>query len=89
MSFTNFITKTQNGILSAAMVIASASALNAVLGFLKGRLLATYFGVSTDLAIFYTADRIPFLVYSILVVGAVSTVFIPVFTDILLSLIHI
>ena len=83
MSFTSFITKTQNGILSAAMVIASASAINAVLGFLKGRLLASHFGVSADLAIFYTADRIPFLVYSILVVGAVSTVFIPVFTDIL------
>lgn len=83
MNFTNFITKTQNGILSAAMVIAGATAINAVLGFVKGRLLASYFGVSDDLAIFYTADRIPYLVYSILVVGAVSTVFIPVFTDIL------
>jgi len=83
MNLTNFITKTQNGILSAALVISVASGLNAILGFLKGRLLASYFGVSNDLAIFYTADRIPSLIYSILVVGAVSTVFIPVFTDIL------
>ena len=77
MKITNFITKTQNGILSAALVISLASAINAILGFLKGRLLANYF------AVFYTADRIPNLIYSILVVGAVSTVFIPVFTDIL------
>jgi len=83
MKITNFITKTQNGILAAAMVISIANALNAVMGFLKGRLLANYFGVSEDLAIFYTADRIPNLIYSVLVVGAVSTVFIPVFTEIL------
>jgi putative peptidoglycan lipid II flippase len=83
MKITNFITKTQNGILAAAMVISMANALNAVMGFLKGRLLANYFGVSEDLAIFYTADRIPNLIYSVLVVGAVSTVFIPVFTEIL------
>lgn len=83
MKITNFITKTQNGILAAAMVISMASAINAILGFLKGRLLANYFGVSTDLAIFYTADRIPNLIYSVLVVGAISTIFIPVFTEIL------
>ena len=83
MNLPNFINKTQNGILSAALVISAASGVNAVLGFLKGRLLANFFGVSDDLALFYTADRIPNLIYSVLVVGAVSTVFIPVFTDIL------
>jgi putative peptidoglycan lipid II flippase len=83
MNLTNFITKTQNGVLSAAMVISAASGISAILGFAKGRLLANYFGVSSELAMFYTADRIPNLMYSILVVGAVSTVFIPVFTEIL------
>jgi len=79
----SFLVKTQNTILSAALVLSIASGINAILGMLKGRLLAQYFGVSNDLAIFYTADRIPNLIYSILVVGAVSTVFIPVFTDLL------
>jgi len=81
MKITKFITKKQNGILSAALVISISSAVNALLGFLKSRLLANYFGVSNELAIFYTADRIPNLIYSILVVGAISTVFIPTFTQ--------
>jgi len=76
-----FAIKTQKTILSAAFVLAVASGFNALLGFAKGRLLATYFGDSIDLAIFYTADRVPNLIYSVLVVGALSTVFIPVFTS--------
>lgn len=79
--YKSIITKTQKTILSAAFILAFASGFNAILGFVKGRLLATYFGDSKELAIFYTADRIPDLLYSVLVVGALSTVFIPVFTS--------
>ncbi len=79
--YRNLINKTQKTILSAASIIAVASGVNAILGFAKGRLLATFFGDSIELAIFYTADRIPDLLYSVLVVGALSTVFIPVFTS--------
>ena len=71
--------KTQNTILSAAFVLALSSAFNALLGFVKSRLLASAFGVSDELSVFYTADRIPNLIYSILVVGALSTIFIPIF----------
>lgn len=77
----SFLSKTQNTILSAAFVIAASSGLNAVLGLLKNRMLAASFGVSNDLAVFYTADRIPNLIYSVLVIGAVSTIFIPIFTE--------
>lgn len=80
-SMRNFFTKTQDTILSAALLLALSSGINAVLGIVKNRLLASNFGVSADLAIFYTADRIPNLVYSVLVVGALSTIFIPVFTE--------
>ncbi|HLC93732.1 MAG TPA: murein biosynthesis integral membrane protein MurJ [Patescibacteria group bacterium] len=76
----NFLAQTQNTILSAAFILALASGVSAVLGFVKGRLLAGHFGVSNDLAVFYTADRIPNLIYSVLVIGALSTIFIPVFT---------
>jgi putative peptidoglycan lipid II flippase len=75
------LARTQNTILSAAFVLSASSAANALLGFLKNRLLATYFGVDKDLTIFYTADRLPNLIYSVLIVGAVSTVFIPTFTN--------
>ena len=81
--FSEFLLKTQNTILSAAFILSITSGINAFLGFVKGRLLARYFGVSDVLAVFYTADRIPNLIYSVLIVGAVSTIFIPVFTDLL------
>jgi putative peptidoglycan lipid II flippase len=74
-----FSMKSQNTILSAAAVIFVSSGLSAILGIFKNRLLASYFGVSDQLAIFYTADRIPNLVFSVLIVGAISTIFIPVF----------
>jgi putative peptidoglycan lipid II flippase len=77
----NFFAKAQNTILSAAFILFVSSGANAVLSLLKNRLLAGKFGVSDDLAIFYTADRIPNLVYSVLVVGALSTIFIPLFTE--------
>ncbi len=78
--YSKFLNKTQNTILAAAFVLSVASGVNAILGFVKGRLLATFFGDSSELAVFYTADRIPDLIYSVLVVGALSTIFIPVFT---------
>lgn len=77
----NFLFKTQNTVISAATIIALSTGLSAFLGLFKGRILTYFFGVSSDLAIFYTADRIPNLVYSVLVVGALSTIFIPVFTS--------
>lgn len=78
-----FLFNTQNSILSATFILAVAGGLSALLGFIKTRLLASYFGVSNVLAVFYTADRVPNLIYSILIVGAVSAVFIPVFTGLL------
>lgn len=78
-----FLFRTQNTILSAAIILGAASGLSAFLGLVKTRFLASYFGVSRELTIFYTADKLPNLVYSVLVVGAVSTVFIPVFTSLL------
>lgn len=83
MKITSLLTKTQNTILSAAFILAFASGINAILGFVKARLLAANFGVSNSLAIFYTADKIPNLIYTVLIVGAISTVFIPVFTGLL------
>jgi len=82
-NFSKFLFKTQNTILSAAFILAVASGVSAVLGLVRTRLLASNFGVSKDLAIFYTADKIPNLLYSMIIVGAVSTVFIPIFTSLL------
>ena len=72
--------KTQNTIMSAAAVLAFMYGVSAVLGLVRARLLAHFFGASETLGVFYTADKIPNFVYTILVVGTLSTVFIPVFT---------
>ncbi len=78
-----FMIGAQNTIVSAAAVLAISAGVTAILGLVKSRLLTSSFGVSTELGVFYTADRIPTLIYSIIVIGAISTVFIPVFTDLL------
>ncbi len=79
----NLVGKAQTTIISAAFVLFVSSGLSAALGLVKGRLLTANFGVSEELGIFYTADRIPNLIYSVLVVGALSTIFIPVFTELI------
>ena len=83
MTVQTLINKTQNTILSAAFIILMSTGFGAILGVIKNRLLADKFGVSSELAVFYTADFIPSLLYSVLIVGAVSTVFIPIFTSLL------
>ena len=72
---------TQNTVLSAAFVLALAYGISAVLGLIRSRLMATFFGDSLELSVFYIADRIPALIYSVLAVGALATVFIPVFAQ--------
>jgi putative peptidoglycan lipid II flippase len=73
----SFLSKSQNTILSAALILAVSSGANAILGLLKNNLLSRYFGVSDQLTIFFTAEKIPNLTYSILIVGAISTILIP------------
>lgn len=77
----NFLIASQNSIISAALVVSGMYAVSAVLGLFRTRLLAHYFGDSAELAVFYTADRIPSFIYSVLVVGTLSAVFIPIFTN--------
>lgn len=62
-------------------MVSGMYAVSAVLGLFRTRLLAHYFGDSAELAVFYTADRIPSFIYSVLVVGTLSAVFIPIFTN--------
>jgi len=76
-----FVTRAQTTILSAAAILALTSGINAILGVVKNRLLSASFGASPELAIFITADKIPNLIYSLLVVGIISTVFIPIYSE--------
>src|SRR4030043_784621 len=72
-----------NSINSAALIIAAAGILSRVLGLVRDRILAAKFGAGDTLDIYYAAFRVPDLIYNLLILGALSAAFIPVFTSLL------
>lgn len=65
----------------AALVIAFSGVLSRILGFLRDRMLASTFGAGDALDAYYAAFRIPDLFYGLLIAGALSAAFIPLFTE--------
>jgi putative peptidoglycan lipid II flippase len=78
------ITKQSSSILSAAMVITGASLLSALLGLVRNRMLVGQFFASVPLReqldAYWVAFRIPEMVFQLLVIGALSAAFIPVYS---------
>jgi putative peptidoglycan lipid II flippase len=76
-------TARQNSILSASIVLAVTFGLSAILGFLRSRFLyARFFNCCVlDLDAYNAAFRLPDLIFKLLVTGALSASFIPVFTS--------
>jgi len=72
--------KSQESIFSAAVIIALTTSFSSVLGLVKVRLINTYF-TSDVSGLFFIADQIPSFLLNILVVGAMSSSFLPVFTS--------
>ena len=70
-----------SSITSAALLLGVASFLSRLLGLLRARIFANRFGAGLDLDMYYAAFRIPDLVFSIIIMGAVSSAFIPIFTE--------
>lgn len=66
-------------VVGAAVTIAAASFFSRLLGVFRDRILAGSFGAGDTLDIYYTAFRVPDLVYNLLIVGALSAGFIPTF----------
>jgi len=79
--FKRFLRSKSKTIFSAAFVLAVAALASRVLGLIRDRLLAGRFGAGDELDIYYTAFRLPDLVFSILIMGAISSAFIPVFAQ--------
>ncbi len=73
----------QHTILSASIVLAVTFGLSAVLGFLRSRFLyATFFKCCVaQLDVYNAAFRLPDLIFKLLVTGALSASFIPVFSS--------
>jgi putative peptidoglycan lipid II flippase len=68
---------------SAALIIAIAGILSRILGLVRDRILASNFGAGDVLDTYYAAFRVPDLIYNLLILGALSAAFIPVFTGLL------
>lgn len=65
----------------AAFIIALSGIFSRLLGFLRDRMLASTFGAGGALDAYYAAFRIPDLFYGLLVAGALSAAFVPLFTE--------
>lgn len=74
---------TSETIGGAAFVIAASGIASRLLGFLRDRMLAGRFGAGDTLDAYYAAFRIPDTLYNLLVMGALSAAFVPVFTEFL------
>lgn len=72
-----------SSLASAAFIIAAAGVASRVLGLLRDRILASQFGAGDTLDAYYAAFRVPDLIYNLLILGALSAAFIPVFTSLL------
>jgi putative peptidoglycan lipid II flippase len=81
--FKNFFKKQINNITVAAALIALSSLASRFLGVVRDHILASQFGAGTTLDIYYAAFRIPDLIYNLIILGALSSGFIPIFTSLI------
>ncbi len=77
----NIFLSRQSSILGAATVLMATVAISRILGLLRSRLLAQYF-TPEEAAVYFAAFRLPDMVYNLLIFGALSVAFIPVFSRI-------
>lgn len=75
--------KSIDSITIAAGLVAVSSLASRILGLLRDRILAGEFGAGAELDVYYAAFRIPDLVFNLIVLGALSAGFIPVFTSLI------
>lgn len=68
-------------ITSAAILIGGASLASRFLGLLRDRILAGTFGAGAKLDMYYAAFNLPDMVYNLLILGALSAGFIPIFVS--------
>jgi putative peptidoglycan lipid II flippase len=73
--------KPTQSVAAAAFIISLAGIASRILGVIRDRILAGNFGAGDTLDAYYAAFRIPDTLYNLLVLGALSAAFIPVFTE--------
>jgi len=79
----NFLNSKSSSIITGAAIISMASLASRFLGVIRDRVLAAEFGAGAELDMYYAAFRIPDLIYNLVILGALSAGFIPIFTSLL------
>lgn len=74
----SFIFSKQTSIFSSALLLSLMIALTSLSGFVRYRILAGYFN-KDQLDIFFASFRIPDLIFEIIITGALTTTFIPIY----------
>lgn len=77
--FWQLLTRKQSSIGSAALVLALMVLASRFLGLIRDRLLAARFSPE-ELGVYFAAFRLPNILFELLVMGAFTSAFIPVFT---------
>ncbi len=77
----DLLTKRQTNILSAAFVIMVTVIISQLLGLVRQRLLVGIFGASNELGIYLYATQLPDTLFQLTISAALSSAFIPVFSD--------
>lgn len=68
----------QGGMFSSAIILSFMIVVSRVFGFMRYRILAGYF-TKDELDIFFASFRIPDLVFELIITGAITSTFIPIF----------
>lgn len=67
-------------ITGAAIIISGATLVSRLVGLIRDGVFTSYFGADAIMDSYYAAFKIPDLIYNLLIIGALSTAFIPTFT---------
>lgn len=85
MSFNSTVKKLLNHrsetIFGAGLLMSALAFLGSLVGIVRNALLASHFGASHSLDVYYASFRLPDLIYNIFIIGAISAAFIPLFNE--------
>jgi putative peptidoglycan lipid II flippase len=77
----SILLKQQTNILSAAFVLMATAIFSQFLGLVRQRLLVANFGASDTLGVYLTSSKLPDFFFQLIIAGALSSAFIPVFAS--------
>ena len=79
--FNRFFNSQTKTVTFAAILLGASALISRLLGLIRDRLLAGRFGAGEELDIYFAAFRIPDFVYGIFIMGGITAVFLPIFSE--------